>query len=187
MMWKCISHLSPQTSSSRLQVVFKSCLEAFLKRPWSLNWLNISESPSSWQFAIPLADVSFLNYQPNRRPLSKKYKFNFFINFKNFKNQKSGGRSLWQQNYKAGIRKSVCFKITRSKYDDSVNLEFSLKFYWTRIYLNFIKNQDKIAWNFGKFFTFVKKSGFCGNRHATYPMDRRSSWPQRLSFWNSKC
>ena len=126
MMWKCISHLCPKTSSSRLQVVFKSCLEAFLKRSWSFNWLNISESPSSWQFAIPLADVSFLNYQPNRRPISKKYKFNFFINFKN---QKSGGRRLWQQNYKAWIRKSVHFKITRSKNDDSVNLEFSSKFY----------------------------------------------------------
>ena len=75
-----------KSSSSRLQVVLKSCLEAFLKRPWSLNWLNISESPSSWQFAIPLADVSFLNYQNQIAVLYQKNINSIFSSISKIKN-----------------------------------------------------------------------------------------------------
>ena len=160
MMWKCISHLCPKTSSSRLQVVFKSCLEAFLKRSWSFNWLNISESPSSWQFAIPLADVSFLNYQPNRRPISKNIN-SIFSSISKIKNPVDEG-------FDSKIIKLEFEKVYTSKLHVPKMMILSI---WN-FHRNFIKRESisilskiKIkSPEFWIFFTFVKKSD-CGIRH----------------------
>ena len=154
MMWKCISHLCPKTSSSRLQVVFKSCLEAFLKRPWSFNWLNISESPSSWQFAIPLADVSFLNYQPNRRPISKNIN-SIFSSISKIKNPVDEG-------FDSKIIKLEFEKVYTSKLHVPKMMILSIwNFHWNFIERESIsissKNQDKIAWNFRFFFHICQK------------------------------